>query len=123
VPERICRTTPGAVDTLAPADRVLTIYPRYAAAEAMAGPDGLVILPFREGTPYHGEDLIYDATAPGFLVRCSRSGAGATPGTCLYEQRIDRADVVVRFPRDWLTDWRMLATNLDRLIVNLRPAR
>ena len=107
--ERIFVTIAGAGDTLAPADRVLTIYPRYAAAEADAGPGGLTVLAFREGTPYQGEDLIYDAEAPGFLVRCTRNGAGPTPGTCLYERRIDAADLVVRFPRDWLADWRAVA--------------
>jgi hypothetical protein len=45
------------------------------------------------------------------------------PGICLYERRIDAADVVVRFPRDWLRDWRMVAGNLDRLIASLRRAR
>jgi hypothetical protein len=55
-------------------------------------------------------------------VRCTRNGAGATPGTCLYERRIeDAADLVVRFPRDWLEDWRSVAGNLDRLIRDLRP--
>jgi len=56
----------------------------------------------RSGTerPYQGEDLIYDAITPeSFLVRCTRNGAGATPGTCLYERRIEEAaDIVVRFP-------------------------
>jgi hypothetical protein len=122
-PDRIFVTIAAAGDTLAPAERVLAVYPRYAAAEAVAGPDGLILLPFREGTPYHGEDLIYDAATPGFLVRCSRSGAGDTPGSCLYERRIDRADLVLRFPRDWLADWRTLAANLERLIAKLRPSR
>ena len=122
-PDRIFVTIAAAGDTLAPADRALTIYPHYAAAEAVAGPDGLILLPFREGTPYQGEDLIYDAATPGFLVRCTRSGAGAIPGTCLYEQRIDGADLVLRFPRDWLSDWRTLAANLERLIAKLRPSR
>jgi hypothetical protein len=43
------------------------------------------------------------------------------PGTCHYERRIERADVAVRFPRDWLDDWRMVAGTLDRLITSLRP--
>jgi hypothetical protein len=28
---------------------------------------------------------------------------------------------VVRFPRDWLRDWRMVADKLDRLLASLRP--
>jgi hypothetical protein len=55
-------------------------------------------------------------------VRCSRSAAGPTPGICLYEQRIETADVVVRFPRDWLEDWRTVAGTIDRLVARLRPA-
>ncbi|MET0632708.1 MAG: hypothetical protein ABWY92_17765 [Xanthobacteraceae bacterium] len=119
--ERIFMTIAGAGDTLAPAERVMTIYPRYTASEALHGPGELTTLAFREGTPYQGEDLIYDATAPGFLVRCTRNGAGPTPGTCLYEKRIGAADLVVRFPRDWLGDWRAVAGKMDRLIASLRP--
>lgn len=119
--ERIFMTIAGAGDTLPPAERVVTIYPRYAAAEATAGPGDLTILAFRDGTPYRGEDLIYDSVSPGFLVRCTRNGAGPTPGTCLYEQRIDTADLVARFPRDWLSDWRTVGGRIDRLIASLRP--
>jgi hypothetical protein len=117
-------TIPG--DTLTPAERLKTIYPRYAAADADIDPNGLAVKAFRSGTPYQGEDLIYDAiydsaTPEGFLVRCSRNGAGPTPGICLYSQRIDHADIVVRFPRDWLTDWRAIEASIARLIEGLRP--
>ena len=120
---RVFMTLASGGDTLAPADRVLTIYPRYTAAEAAPGPGGLTVVAFRDGTPYQGEDLIYDDPAPTFFVRCTRNRAGPVPGICLYERRIDAADVVVRFPRDWLRDWRMVAANLDRLIASLRRAR
>jgi hypothetical protein len=120
---RLFMTIAGAGDTLAPAERVLNIYPRYVAAEARPGPGGLGIQAFRDGTPYQGEDLIYDGTPPSFLVRCTRDRAGPTPGICLYERRIDTADIVVRFPRDWLGDWRLLAGSIDRLIASLRAAR
>jgi hypothetical protein len=118
---RIFMTIGGGADTIPSADRVVTIYPRYVAAEATPGPGGLAVLAFREGTPYQGEDLIYDTTSPGFLVRCTRSGAGPTPGTCLYERRIGAADFLVRFPRDWLNDWRSVAGGIERLIASLRP--
>jgi hypothetical protein len=121
--ERIFVTLSGAGDNIAPDERVLNIYPRYAASETTPGPAGLTMLAFREGTPYQGEDLIYDAETPGFLVRCTRNGAGPTPGICLYERRIETADIVVRFPRDWLGDWRGVAEKVNRLIANLRPAR
>jgi hypothetical protein len=121
--DRIFLTIAAAGNAMAPAERVRTIYPRYATTEPTSGPEGLAVLAFREGTPYQGEDLIYDAAAPeSFLVRCSRNGAGATPGTCLWEERIETADIVVRFPRDWVKDWRALASDIDRLIKGLRPA-
>jgi hypothetical protein len=122
--DRVFITIASAGDAMAPDERVRTVYPRYAATEPVSGPAGLAVLAFREGTPYQGEDLIYDATTPeNFLVRCTRNGAGATPGSCLYERRIeDAADIVVRFPRDWLEDWQSVAGNVDRLIRELRPA-
>ena len=118
---RVFMTIAAAGDTLAPADRALTIYPRYTAAQAAPGPGGLTVVAFRDGTPYQGEDLIYDEPTPSFFVRCTRNRAGPVPGICLYERRIDAADVVVRFPRDWLRDWRMVADKLDRLLASLRP--
>jgi hypothetical protein len=122
--ERVFVTIAVAGDKLAPAERIRTIYPRYTAAAPEAGPAaGLAVLAFRSGTPYQGEDLIYDAAVPdNFLVRCTRNGAGPTPGTCLYERRIETADLVARFPRDWLSDWQMVASNIDRLISRLRPS-
>lgn len=123
--DRIFITIAAAGDEIAPAERLRTIYPRYASSEPTAGPDGLAVLAFRDGTPYQGEDLIYDAALPeSFLVRCSRDGAGATPGTCLWETRIETADITARFPRDWLNAWRSVAADIDRLIKTLRaPAK
>jgi hypothetical protein len=45
-----------------------------------------------------------------------------TPGTCLAERRVGDADVVARFPRDWLDNWRDVEEKLGRLIDRLRPA-
>jgi hypothetical protein len=121
--DRIFVTIAAAGNAMAPAERVRTIYPRYAASEPTSGPDGLAVLAFRDETPYQGEDLIYDAATPeSFLVRCSRAGGGAIPGTCLWEQRIETADIVARFPRDWLKDWRTLASDIEALIRGLRPS-
>ncbi len=120
-PERIFVTITAAAETIPPEQRVTTVYPRYTMPETTPGPGGLSVLPFREGTPYHGEDLIYDAAAPGFLVRCSRNGPGPTPGTCLYERRSGAADLTLRFPRDWLGDWRAVAGGIDRIIAGMLP--
>lgn len=118
--DRVFVTIAEAGDAIAPDERVRTIYPRYAGSTPTSGPSGLAILPFREDTPYQGEDLVYDAATPeNFLVRCTR--AGPTPGSCLYERRIGAADVTVRFPRDFLDDRQSLAANIDRLIASMRP--
>jgi hypothetical protein len=120
--QRIFVTIALASDGLAPAERVKTIYPRYVAAMPSSGPGNLAVLAFRDDSPYRGEDLIYDGGSPeSFLVRCSRSGPGPTPGICLYEQRIEAADITVRFPRDWLTDWHTVAAKIDGLITSIQP--
>lgn len=122
--DRLFVTIATAGDTLPPAERIKTIYPRYVVPDAVAEPSGLLVRAFRSGTPYQGEDLIHDASAPeGFVVRCSRDSAGPTPGICLYSRRIDHADIVVRFPRDWLSDWRAVHAGIERLLEGLRPHR
>jgi hypothetical protein len=102
-------------------ERLRTIYPRYVEATSFKGPEGLIGIAFRDGTPYQGEDLFFAAEQPNkFIVRCTRP-AGAAPGTCLYEKRIETADLTARIPRDWLSDWQAVADGIERLIVNLRP--
>lgn len=120
--ERLFVTIAVARNSLPPAERVKTIYPRYTEPGPAAESDGLAVVGFRQGTPYQGEDLIYDAATPeAFLVRCTRNGSGPTPGICLYVRRIGEADVTVRFLRDWLEDWRTVAGHIDQLIASLRP--
>jgi hypothetical protein len=112
-------TALGAV--LPPLERLRTIYPRYIEAQAAAGADGLAILPFRAGTPYEGEDLVYFGTNPEqFFARCTRPGR-AVPGTCIQERVIGADAVSLRFPRDWLSDWRNVRSGFDRLIAQLHP--
>lgn len=107
---------------LSPVERVRTIYPRYLAETQFDGPDGLKVIPFKEGTPYQNEDLFFDPAAqPGFVVRCSRPGAAGTPGMCLYERRIENADLTLRFPSDWLTGWRAVNEGIGKLIGRLKP--
>ncbi|HML13807.1 MAG TPA: hypothetical protein VK456_10895 [Xanthobacteraceae bacterium] len=121
--DRLFLTVAAADGTLPPAERINAIFRRYLAQERFESPDGLTIMSFRDGTPYQGEDLYLDAAAPErFMARCTRPGAGGTPGMCLYEQRIGAASVTARFPREWLADWRGLVRAVDRLIASLRPA-
>ena len=122
--DRVFVTIAALDDALGPAERIRTIYPRYFDFGRFAGPDGLLVIRFRDGTPYQAEDLFYDPAAPErFVVRCSRPGAGPTPGICLFERRLaEAADVTVRFPRDWLGEWRRLSAGIETLIASLRPS-
>jgi hypothetical protein len=118
---RLFVTIVSLAGVLPPLERLRTIYPRYVAAQAAAGPDGLAILPFRSATPYDGEDLVYAANNPEqFFARCTRA-AGAVQGTCISERTLDGAQISVRFPRDWLSDWRNIAAGFDRLATQLHP--
>ena len=49
--ERLFVTIAAAGDTLPPAERVRTIYPRYATSDPQPGPDGLAVLAFQTARP------------------------------------------------------------------------
>ncbi len=116
-PDRLFVSIVGHGNALAPDVRARTIYPRYLDAPNAAPHDGLLSRPFREGSPYSGEDLFF-AQNPVLVARCSREGA--TPGMCLSERREGNADLTFRFPRSWLTQWRDVANALDRLTAQLQ---
>jgi hypothetical protein len=121
VTERLFVTIAGNDGSLAPADRLKTIYPRYLAPGPVMNLDGLQVRAFRSATPYQGEDLIHDRAAPErTLMRCTQP-LGAMPGTCMHERRLGSADITVRFPRGWLDDWRATAAGIDRLIAKITP--
>jgi hypothetical protein len=119
--QKLFVTIQGTDGTLAPMQRVETIYPRYLVPEPAAGPDGLTMRAFREDTPYRGEELVFDSEAPAhFLARCSKHGA-VGPGNCLLDRRIGDADITIRFSREWLDDWRNLADGVDALMARMHP--
>jgi hypothetical protein len=106
---------------LTPVERLKTIYPRYAAPATSSGPDGLAVLTFLDETPYQGEDLLFDPSAPErFLVRCLRD-KGLAPGSCLYERPVGGTSITLRFPRTLLAQWRAFLTGTDRLLAQLQP--
>jgi hypothetical protein len=119
--DRMFVTIAAQTMTLSPLERVTTVYPRYLADTQYDGPEGLKIISFRDGTPYQGEDILFDPGRPEhFLVRCTRD-ATSIPGICLYERRIGAADLTARFPRDWLGDWQNVSASLDKLLARLTP--
>ena len=120
--ERLFVTIASGDTTLPLMERVQEIYPRYLVPEPTAGPDGLTLRGFRDGTPYQGEELVFEQQNPEhFLARCSRKGV-TNPGICLLERRIRNADITFRFPRDWLNNWKRVAAGIDHLLVRLHPS-
>ena len=119
--ERLFVSIAGLGGELPPLDRLRTIYPRFAETKASAGPAGLAILPFRAGTPYDGQDLVYFGTNPEqFFALCTRPGQ-IVPGTCIHQRLLRAAEMTFRFPRDWFGDWRAIAAGFDRLLTQLHP--
>ncbi len=116
--DRVFVTIASFGNTLPPLERFNTIYPRYLEASIATTPDALTLRPFRDDTPYQGEDIVYSDRNPGrFMVRCTRDSAtGSAIGMCLYERRIEQADITVRFPRAWLSEWQTVSAGLDKLI-------
>src|SRR5215813_14351183 len=70
--DRLFVTIAGSDGTLPPAERMKMIYPRYTSGELRPEQDGLMVRQFGDGTPYKGEDLVFDPSAPErFVARCS----------------------------------------------------
>jgi hypothetical protein len=110
-------------DVLPPAERLKSVYPRYLDEAPRPHGGGLVVAPFRDGSLYQGEDVIYDPDRPDrFLVRCSRARSEFTWATCLYGRQAGGAALIFRFPREWLADWRGVEDGIDRLIARWRTA-
>ncbi len=122
-PNRRLFVTIAAGETTLPImSRVKEIYPRYLVAEPAAGPPGLTLRGFRDGTPYQGEELVFEQERPEhFLARCALKGA-VNSGNCLLERRIGNADLTFRFPRAWLKDWKSVAAGVDKLQSRLHPS-
>jgi len=122
VTDRLFVTIAGADTALSPMERLKSIYPRYLDAAPVISSGGLSTQVFRDGSAYEGEDLILDPARPErFLLRCTRI-TSPTPPMCLHERRIAAADITVRFPREWLSDWRATAERIDGLIASFKPA-
>jgi len=122
--DRIFLTIASYGNTLPVLERFNTIYPRYLDTSIAMEPGGLTARPFRDGTPYQGEDIVYDGgNTDRFIVRCTRDDARGAIGMCLFEKRVGQADITARFPRAWLSDWTAVADGLEKLINRLRGAQ
>lgn len=119
--DRIFLTIAASDNTLPPLERFNTIYPRYLDSSLGTTDSGLAVRPFRAGTPYQGEEILYDNSHPErFLVRCTRDGPSSMIGMCLHQRRIGTVDITLRFPREWLTDWPAVLSGIERLLASFR---
>ena len=55
------------------------------------------------------------------IARAEMAENGPVRGTCIHERSLDAAEITLRFPREWLEDWRGLAAGFDRLLAQLHP--
>jgi hypothetical protein len=121
--DRIFVTIAGSDGTLPPIERFKTIYPRYLDSSIGTTEGGLAVRPFRDGSPYQGEELLYDGDNPErFLARCTRDRGSTMIGMCLYQRRIGKAEVTVRFPREWLANWQNVLSGFDKLVASFRAS-
>lgn len=104
-------------DSLDPARRLGAVYNRFLDPATLSAPQGLTARRFLTDSGYEGEELFYDPASPtAYFVRCAPP-ITEQPGTCLREIRLpDRLDVVYRFPRHLLGQWRRLDQAVSALL-------
>lgn len=109
-------TVESADDMMSPRERFREVYPRVLAEDVRQSPEGYVVRRFRFGHGYDEEELYIarDAVRP-LAARCEPAdSAGAT---CISEFRTEGGlDVVYRFRRALLGDWRGVDAGLRDLI-------
>ena len=114
VTDRLFVTIATSDSTLAPAERLKAIYPRYADAAPIVGTDGLSLQGFREGSPYQGEDLILEPSAPErFLLRCTRQVAltpAHVPARAAHRRRRRHGALSARLAGRLAELWRTAST-------------
>jgi hypothetical protein len=110
-------------DGVDPADRPMQLYARFLEAETIAGPGGLVMRRFEQGSPYDLEQL-YVAPPDGrdFFARCPKpSRAGAAPTElCFFVFRVDGLDVELRFAPALLDNWDALNEGARAFLSRIR---
>ena len=110
-------------DSLNPTRRLGAIYHRLLDPATLNAPQGLTGRRFVPDSGYEGEELFYDPASPtSYFVRCAPPITDQ-PGTCLREIRLtDRLDVVYRFPRSLLGQWRRLDETISALLAAISTA-
>ncbi len=110
-------------DSLDPTRRLGAIYNRLLDPATLNAPQGLTGRRFVPDSGYVGEELFYDPASPtSYFVRCAPPVTDQ-PGTCLREIRLtERLDIVYRFPRSLLGQWRRLDETISALLAAISAA-
>jgi hypothetical protein len=111
-------------DGIDPADRPMQLYARFLQAETVAGPGGLVMRRFEQGSPYDLEQL-YVAPPDGrdFFARCPMAASDGAPGElCLFVFRVDGLDVELRFAPALLQNWDALNEGARAFLGRIRAS-
>ncbi len=120
---KIFMTVEIADDTLSPEQRPTSLYSRFLTTEITDSKNQLITRIFKTGSPYAGEVLhIAPPSGEVFAARCQLlKPAEARPEHCLWQIRVNKLDVSIRFSEDILAEWETLnsstRTVLDNIIV------
>lgn len=125
-PETVVMMGIETAHSLAPDERLKTLYPRYLESERRALPENMQRVSFKKGSPYSGEDLVTDTTMSGALVVLCPSLESSTatsstslilPRTCIASFRYGGVlDITVRFHESRLPEARDFISKARRLI-------
>ncbi len=121
--ERLFATIQASDGTMPINERVQTDLPALSrAGDGAARRRASTLRPFRDGTPYQGEEMVYEQAAPEhFLARCSPQGrrqhrhlpVGASRRQCRHHVALS-ARVAERLEN--------VAAGIDKLMARWRPA-
>jgi hypothetical protein len=108
--------------SLDPADRPARLYARFLEPDGWSHPGGLVARAFQAGSPFEGQELYFVAPeGRDFAARCRLPGqAQKTPNSCIYDFRLDKLDIEMRFSADLLSEWQNLNAGVRGLIETAR---
>ncbi len=119
--QKIFITIEPADETLPPEQRPSSLYSRFLTTDINDSQNQLVTRVFKAGSPYAGEVLhIAPPNGESFAARCQLTKAPeARPEHCLWQFRMSKLDVSVRFSEELLTQWDALSTTTRTVIENI----
>ncbi len=110
-----------ADDTIAPEQRPSSLYSRFLTTDISDNQNQLITRIFKAGSPYSGEVLhIAPPNGDVFAARCQLiKPPEARPEHCLWQIRMYKLDISVRFPSELLVQWETLNSTLRTVLQNI----